>query len=196
MSSSQPARQQGDEVRCEGQSFQDLLDLEDVTVPDYLRENTCAFMGDDDLPVERYISKEFHDLEKEKMWSKVWQMACREEDIPEVGDHHVYNILDRSVIVVRSSENEIKGFINSCLHRGRFLRDEDGCVNEFRCPFHGATWELDGSFRGIPCQWDFRHLEDQDMRLPEVKIATWGGFIFINFDDNPEPFEDYIGVLA
>ena len=195
MSNTEKKRQQGDDVRCEGLSFQDLLDLEEVPVPDFLRENTCAYMGDDDLPVERYISREFHDQEKEKMWSKVWQMACREEDIPEVGDHHVYNIMDRSVIVVRSAENEIRGLINSCLHRGRLLRDEGGCVNEFRCPFHGATWELDGRFRGIPCEWDFRHLENTDMSLPEVKVATWGGFVFINFDQNAQPFEEYAGVF-
>ncbi|TXS95044.1 aromatic ring-hydroxylating oxygenase subunit alpha [Parahaliea aestuarii] len=188
-------RQQGENARCEGPSFQDLLDLEEVPVPDYLRENTCAYMGDDDLPVDRYISQQFHDLERDKMWNRVWQMACREEDIPEVGDHQLYNLFDRSVIIVRSAGNEIRGFINSCLHRGRLLRDEGGCVNEFRCPFHGATWELDGSFRGIPCQWDFKHLKEKDMNLPQVHVATWGGFVFINFAENPQPFEEYLGVF-
>lgn len=188
-------RQQGDGVRCEGTSFQDLLDLEEVEVPAYLRENTCDYMGDDDLDVARWISREFHDLEKEKLWPKVWQMVCRTEDIPEVGDHHVYDVIDQSVIVTRSSETEIKGFINSCLHRGRTLRDEDGCVQEFACPFHGATWDLNGEFKGIPCKWDFRHLEEKDMSLPQVKVDTWGGFVFINFDLNAESLADYLAPM-
>jgi phenylpropionate dioxygenase-like ring-hydroxylating dioxygenase large terminal subunit len=195
MSKAAKTRQQGDDVRCEGVSFQELLDMEEVPVPTYLREDTNPHMGDEDLPVERYITREFHNLEKEKLWPKVWQMVCREEDIPEVGDHHVYELIDQSVLVTRSSEHEIKGFINSCLHRGRLLRDEGGCVNEFRCPFHGATWALDGSFKGIPCQWDFRHLESQDMRLPEVRVDTWGGFVFINFDRDAIPLEEYMGVF-
>lgn len=187
--------QQGGNARCPGTSFQDLLDLEEVEVPLYLRENSCDDMGDDDLDVARWVSREYHDLEAKKLWPKVWQMACREEDIPEVGDNHVYEVVNESVIITRSSENEIKGFINSCLHRGRLLRDEDGHVKEFKCPFHGATWDLDGEFKGIPCKWDFKHLDDKDMRLPQVKVGTWGGFVFINFDLDAEPLEEYLAPM-
>ncbi len=194
MSNSQK-RQQGDGVRCEGASFQDLLDLEEVEVPAYLRENTCDYMGDFDLDVDRWISRDTHILEKKKLWPKVWQMACRVEDIPEVGDNHIYEVIDESVIITRTSENEIRGFINSCLHRGRLLRDEDGCVQEFVCPFHGATWDLNGNFKGIPCKWDFRHLEGKDMNLPQVQVDTWGGFVFINFDKNAEPLADYLAPM-
>jgi phenylpropionate dioxygenase-like ring-hydroxylating dioxygenase large terminal subunit len=188
-------REQGDDVRCPGTSWQELLDLEEVDVPAYLRENTCPYMGDEDLDVSRYLSREFHEAEKQKMWSKVWQMACREEDIPEPGDHFIYEIHDESVLITRSEDNKIRGFINSCLHRGRMLRNESGCVNEFRCPFHGATWDLQGKFKGIPCEWDFRHLKGRDMSLPEVKVDTWGGFVFINFDRNAPSLEEYMGVM-
>jgi len=194
MNSKINVRQQGDE-RCPGTSFQDLLDLEQVPVPEYLREECNPYMGDEDLSIDRYISQDFFNLEKEKLWPKVWQMVCREEDIPESGDHVVYDITERSVIVTRIENGDIRGYINSCLHRGRSLRDEGGCVNEFRCPFHGATWDLEGNFKGIPCQWDFKHLETRDMRLPQVKVDTWGGFVFINFDHNCEPLLDYLGVL-
>ncbi|GAB3114097.1 aromatic ring-hydroxylating dioxygenase subunit alpha [Aestuariicella hydrocarbonica] len=195
MTTTDKARQQGDNVRCQGTSFQDLLDLEEVEVPLYLRENSCDHMGDEDLDVARWVSREYHDLEAKKLWPKAWQMACREEDIPEVGDHHVYEVINESVIITRSSENEIKGFINSCLHRGRLLRDEDGHVKEFKCPFHGATWDLDGDFKGIPCKWDFRHLDEKDMKLPQVKVGTWGGFVFINFDEHAQPLEEYLAPL-
>ena len=67
------------------------------------------------------------------------------------------------------------------------LRDESGSVDKFRCPFHGATWDLEGQFQGIPNQWDFEHIEGRDMSLPQVKVATWGGFVFINFDQMRRP---------
>ena len=187
-------KQQG-EARCEGTSYQDLLDQETVAVPAYLRENTNPYMGDDDIDVARWISRDFHEKEKEKLWPKVWQMACREEDSPEIGDHHIYEIVNQSVIVTRTGENEFKGYINSCLHRGRLLRDCDGHAKEFVCPFHGATWDLNGEFKGIPCKWDFKHLDEKDMRLPQVKIDTWGGFIFVNFDDNASSLHDYLSPL-
>jgi phenylpropionate dioxygenase-like ring-hydroxylating dioxygenase large terminal subunit len=195
MTKHESIRQQGGDVRCDATSFQDYLDLETVPVPEYLRENTCPDMGDADLPVSRYLSREFHDLEKRKLWPRVWQVACRQEDIPQVGDHIVYDIVDDSVIVMRSAENEIRAFINSCLHRGRPLRDESGSVGELRCPFHGFTWGIDGEYKGNPCPWDFKHLEGRDMRLPQVRVGTWGGFVFINLSASGPSLEEYIGVI-
>ena len=95
-------KQQVDGGRFVGTTWQDLLDLETVEVPDYLRVQSNPDMGDEDLAVDRYVSQEFFDKEKEEMWPKVWQMACREEDIPESGDHFVYWIIQRSVIVTRT----------------------------------------------------------------------------------------------
>ena len=185
-------KQQGEE-RCEGISYQNLLDEETIEVPAYLREDTNPYMGDEDISVDRWISRDFHDKEKEKLWPKVWQMTCREEDIPEVGDHHIYEIIDQSIIVTRTGDDEFKGFINSCLHRGRILRDCDGHADEFVCPFHGATWDINGEFKGIPCKWDFSHLDEKDMSLPQVKVGTWGGFIFINFDNAAAPLGPTLG---
>ena len=102
---------QGDGGRFVGTTWQDLLDLETVEVPEYLRVKSNPYMGDEHLSVDRYISPEFFKEEKEKLWPKTWQMACREEDIPESGDHFVYWVIDRSVIVTRTPSGEIKGFI-------------------------------------------------------------------------------------
>ena len=82
--------------------------------------------GPTKVPVDRYFSKEFHDLEVEKVWKRVWQMACHEDDIPDVGDYHVYDIAELSFLLVRSGPDEIKAFYNACLHRGRLLREGSG----------------------------------------------------------------------
>ena len=124
-------------------------------------------------------------------------MGCRLEDIPEVGDHVVYNIVHDSVIVVRTGPDpaDIRGFINSCLHRGTLLRESDGCVKQFRCPFHGFTWALDGSLNFVPGAWDFKHLDWDEFRLPEVRVDCWGGFVFINFDLDSEELLSYLEIL-
>ena len=188
-------KQQGGELRSSGTSYQELLDLEQVDVPDSLRANTMAYMGSENLSVDRYISREFHELEKKKLWPKVWQMACREEDIPNVGDYIVYDVTDYSFIIVRSAENEIKSFYNTCLHRGRALRDKNGNDSYFRCPFHGFTWNLDGTLRFSPSKWDFEHFLKGDTNLDQTRLDTWGGFVFINMDDNCISLSDYLGVI-
>ncbi len=185
----------GEGPRSSGLSYQDLLDLETRPVPETLREQSAREIPVVKVPIDRYTSREFHDLEVEKVWKKVWQFACREEDIPEAGDHTVYDIADMSILCVRGPDMQIRAFHNVCLHRGRALKDFDGRSDELRCPFHGWSWNLDGSLKEIPCRWDFPHVEKDEYELPQVKVGTWGGFVFINMDPHCEPLSNFLGDL-
>ena len=181
--------------RSPGPSWQDVLDQDSRPVPDFLRAESPYLNGFGDIPKDRYLSREWHEKEKACLWSRVWQFACREEQIPEVGSYIVYEIADQSYLVTRVSEDEIKADPNVCLHRGRLLKTYDGRCSEFRCPYHGFAWHLDGELKHIPAEWDFPHLEarSEDMALPEVKVGTWAGFVFINPDPEAESLQDFLG---
>lgn len=174
--------------------FQQLLKQETVPVPEFLKPNHPGF-SDENLPVERYSARWFHELEAEKLWPKSWQMVCREEDIQKPGDHMVYDIVDTSIIVMRGQDDAIRGFYNSCLHRGRALRMGGGAVNQLKCPYHGFTWDLQGEFKSMPTSWDFKHLEPCQLKLPEVKVDTWAGFVFINQDLDAPSLAEHLDVL-
>jgi phenylpropionate dioxygenase-like ring-hydroxylating dioxygenase large terminal subunit len=177
-------------------TYQQLLDTDSHEVPDVLRWFSPMPPSEGDVPVERYTSAEFHQLEVEKVWTKVWQMACREEDLPEVGDHVTYDVVGRSILVVRSAPDEISAFHNVCPHRGRRIREHAGRDTELRCAFHGFAWELNGCLKQVPCQWDFPRLEPDEWGLPEVLVGTWGGFVFINMDLDAAPLEEHLGDLG
>ena len=181
--------------RSPGPSWQDVLNQDSRPVPDFLRAESPYLNGFGDIPKDRYLSREWHEKEKDCLWSRVWQFACREEQIPEVGSYIVYEIVDQSYLVTRVSEDEIKAYPNVCLHRGRLLKTYDGRCSEFRCPYHGFAWHLDGELKHIPAEWDFPHLEarSEDMALPEVKVGTWAGFVFINPDPEAESLQDFLG---
>lgn len=179
-----------------GPSVQEVLAKDVNAAPAIMREESPAEgQSVADVSIDRYFSKAWHDREVEKVWRKTWQLACRLEEIPSVGDHIVYEIVHDSLIVVRTSPSEIRAYINSCLHRGTMLRTEAGCVKQFRCPFHGFTWSLDGKLTVVPSQWDFPHVDKTKMNLPEAKVGTWGGFVFVNFDQACEPLESYLEIL-
>ena len=184
--------------RAPGLSYQQLLDTDTHDVPEILRREHPLEGGPMFVPVERYISTEFFHLERTKVWDRTWQMACREEHLPNVGDHVVYDVAGRSYLVVRSDPSTIKAFHNVCLHRGRLLRDEGGCrATDFRCPFHGFGWHIDGSLMQIPCAWDFPQVENAaDWSLRAVQVGTWGGFVFINPDPDAPSLESYVGELG
>ncbi|TDI60997.1 MAG: aromatic ring-hydroxylating dioxygenase subunit alpha [Alphaproteobacteria bacterium] len=185
------------EARSTGPSVQDILDRDGDNPPAPFRDQSYQYLGSDDLTVDRYICPDYAALEAERMWTKVWQMACREEEIPDIGDHIVYDIVDWSFIIVRTGKDDFKAYYNSCLHRGTQLRPSasEGHTENFRCPYHGWTWSLEGELIVQPCDWDFPHTKDRDFSLPQVQLGRWGGFIFINMDDDCEPLEDYLGVL-
>jgi phenylpropionate dioxygenase-like ring-hydroxylating dioxygenase large terminal subunit len=174
---------------------QGLLDSETRRVPASLRETSFVDLGNSDIPRERYLSRTIHDLEVDKVWNRVWQVVCREDEIRSVGDTWIYDVADASALVVRSAPGEVKAFRNACLHRGTQLRCAPGNVSELRCPFHGFTWRLDGTFSGMPCDWDFPEVRKGDFALPELRTATWGGFVFVNFDGDPPSLESHLEIL-
>lgn len=182
-------------ARSPGITYQQLLDTDTHAVPDVLRLESPRYLGSHDLPIDRYTSRSWHEKEVERLWSRVWQFACREEHIPDVGDFIIYEIVQSKFIVIRTAPDTIKAYWNSCLHRGRQIKDFDGHCSELRCPFHGYAWNLDGSLKGVPAAWDFPHVDQRaaagEFQLPEAKVATWAGFVMINPDPDAEPFEEY-----
>lgn len=185
-------------ARCPGPSAQEILDRDGDQPPAALRASRYEFLGDDDLPFSRYTSQAFYDKEIERLWPRVWQWACREEHIPNVGDYWVHDVGPYSAIVIRGADHAIRAFVNACPHRGMAFADagSQGAGKQFvRCPFHGMSWHLDGTLRDIPCRWDFPHIEDDTFQLDALPCDTWGGFVFISFDSNPGSLRDYLEVL-
>jgi phenylpropionate dioxygenase-like ring-hydroxylating dioxygenase large terminal subunit len=178
--------------------MQDILDADGDNPPAAMREQAYTFLGDKDLPFARYTDPAFHDLEMERLWPNVWQWACREEHIPEPGDRYVYDVGHHSVLVVRGADSHIRAFVNSCPHRGmKFAAEGSRGVRRanIRCPFHGMSWNLDGTLREIPCRWDFPHVSDATFGLDEVACDTWGGFVFIHMGENPPPLAAQLEVI-
>ena len=178
-------------------NYQELLDTDTRPVPPTLRVVHPAMdLGDGDVSIDRYISREWHEREKELLWRKVWQFACREEELPAPGDHVVYDIVGLSFLVVRQDDGSIKAFPNACLHRGRMLKDHEGSCSELRCPYHGYTWALDGSLKFVPARYEFPQVVDDDFHLTELPVGRWNGFVFINPDPHAAPFDEFIADLA
>lgn len=184
-------------ARAKGRTTAEVLRSDRCEAPPPLLEERYEFLGEDDIAINRYISREFFDREIEALWPRVWQWACREEHLREVGDTYVYDVGPYSVIVVRSGADSIEAFLNTCTHRGtRILSAEgSGFTQAFTCPFHGWCWNLDGSIKNIPARWDFPHVDADKHGLQRVRCETWGGFIFINMDPDAAPLADQLEVL-
>ncbi len=171
-----------------------------------------AKVTDDDfkrlIPKERFTSKEWLQKEYDLLWSRVWQWACREEEIPNNGDYYEYKIGDESIIIVRSETGKLNAFHNVCMHRGvRLVEGEHwwggrGTLNNFRdmfkgklrCVYHGWAWDLEGEISHLPGAKDFapERIQKSEICLRPVRCETWEGFVFINMDMDAEPLLEYL----
>jgi phenylpropionate dioxygenase-like ring-hydroxylating dioxygenase large terminal subunit len=145
------------------------------------------------IPKTDYLSPEFARLEAEHLWPRVWQIACREEEVPNVGDFVTYDVLDDSIVVVRSTDDTIKAFHNVCPHRGRILVEGHGQIKQFVCRFHGWQFGLDGENKLVVDKDDWKGcFKDADIRLGEVRVDTWGGWVWINMDPEGESLQEFL----
>ena len=181
--------------RSPGPSWQELLAEDSRPVPAFLAEDHYRPLGNEPIPVARYTSEAFAALERERLWPHVWQFAAREEDLPEAGDFAVFDNAGRSWLIVRQPDGAVRAFHNVCLHRGRKLKTEDGWAGELQCPFHGFSWNTDGSLKTIPCAWDFPDLSRADMQLPEAEVGRWAGYIFLREERGGPSLAEYLAPL-
>ncbi len=151
------------------------------------------------IPAERYRSREYQDRERERLWMRVWQVAGRQEDIPDPGDWMEYRILDQSYVIVRGGDGEIRGFVNACRHRGNALCQGRGHATRLVCPYHRWSYRLDGRLLAVskpdydgPVE-EFVGREKQELGLIRVPVDCFAGFVFLNPDPGAAPLSGFLG---
>lgn len=144
------------------------------------------------IPTYRYTSPDFAGLEMDRLWPRVWQLACTLDQVANVGDWYEYRLGPYSVLIVRGDDGELRAFQNACRHRGSALCEGSGSSRtEIRCPFHRWTWDLRGQLREVPSRREFGVLND-DLPLLRVQIDSWGPLVFVNLDPAAEPLAEFL----
>ncbi len=160
------------------------------------------------IPAQRYYDEAFYRLENEHLWPHVWQMACRLEQIPDVGDWVEYSNLGQSVLIVRTADG-VKAYHNACRHRGVPIAGGYGndcgkvasgnCAQSgFVCPFHGWRWNMDGENTLVYGKHLFseRQLNPDDINLVPCRVETWANCAWINHDDDAPSVRETFGPVA
>ena len=150
------------------------------------------------IPTGRYTSTEFYALEKEQLWNKVWVIAGREEDIPEVGSFLRFDEFGVPLVLVRGSDNVIRCFSNTCQHRGApIVRDQSGISRFLRCQYHAWTYANDdGRLLAVTDERDFVDLCKDEKGLPQMRCEMWGGWIWVNLDSQAQPLDEFLSPIS
>ncbi len=150
------------------------------------------FDGTRTLPGKYYHSEEIYEEEVEKIFYKFWVYACRAEEISSVGDYKLIKVANESLILVRDKSHEVKALFNVCRHRGTQLCDKPKGIfksKSIQCPYHAWTYALDGKLLNAPLMKEGHGFQKDECALHQASVHIWEGFVFINLDKNPAPFE-------
>ena len=169
--------------------------------PSIERDTPLPNIGRETLSGDRFHSKEVMAKEWSHLWRKVWNMGPRLEEFSDEGDYVIHSLGKESFIFVKDKDESIRGFYNVCQHRGRRIvcDNREGNAKFFKCPYHAWSWNIDGSLKGIPDADTFPQFKDgipkDQLGLTEIRVDTWGGWVWFNIDGKAEPLLDYLDVL-
>ena len=135
------------------------------------------------LPAWTYNSDELTQLEMEQLFLCSWRFVGHVSDIPNSGDYQCFEMADERAVVVRDQDGQVRAFHNVCRHRASRVVGEDKghCGKAFICPFHGWSYNLDGTLKNIPKADSFPPIDKQEFGLKSLDCEVWHGMIFIRF---------------
>jgi phenylpropionate dioxygenase-like ring-hydroxylating dioxygenase large terminal subunit len=148
------------------------------------------------LPPWCYTSDKFYQREVERIWRKAWNFLGHVAQVSKPGDYLALEFAGVPLLIVRDKDDVVRAFANSCRHRGSALLDEGtGRCRSLICPYHSWTYNLDGTLAGAP---EMQKTEDFDRSkngLIPIRLETWGGFMFVCFDETAAPLSTWLGGL-
>jgi len=145
------------------------------------------------VSTDRYVSPDYAERERERVWMKTWQIVGRADELPQAGDWKEHTIFDQSYIVIRGSDGGIRGFVNACRHRGNKICLGKGNSPRLTCPYHLWSYAHDGRLVGVARPDLVGPIDKEELGLIQVPVDCFAGFIFLNPDRDAIPLEEFLG---
>ena len=147
------------------------------------------------LPSRFYTDPAILDYERHAIFWQTWQVVGYSEQVTKPGDYFTFDLVGEPLLVARDTEAHLRGYYNVCRHRAGPPAEGCGSRKVFRCGYHGWTYGLDGRLLNAPEMEGVCNFNHEDFALRPVAVSEWGGLIFVNLAENPEPLGTALGEL-
>mgnify|MGYP005620893409 FL=1 len=169
-------------------------------LPDLLVEKLERCLGEYEdtwtLPPECYTSQEVFTAEQERIFHQGWVGIGRADRWVDPGHFAALEIGGVPIVVVRGDDGELRAFANSCRHRAAKIMEGEGHCSRMRCRFHFWTYAQDGRLVGAPRMQKTPGFNNADFGLVEFSVVEWEGFALVSLEENPPPFERWVGEFS
>jgi Rieske 2Fe-2S family protein len=166
--------------------------------PDQLARTLAPFGKARMLPRAAYVSEDVLAWEREHFFDGTWVCAGRADLVAQPGGQLGTRIGSTGVLLMRGNDNRLRAFANICRHRGHELLACGASTTRGAvvCPYHGWSYELDGSLRHAPRTGDVPNIIESEFGLVPLAVDTWAGWVFVNVDGKAAPLAEHIGGFA
>jgi phenylpropionate dioxygenase-like ring-hydroxylating dioxygenase large terminal subunit len=142
-----------------------------------------------------YTDADIYERDISQIYLNSWLYAGHASEIPKVGDWFLFELAGESLIIMRKNDNEIAAMLNVCRHRGsKICLENKGHSKKLVCRYHAWVYELDGSLRAAAHMGE--DFDKTGISLKQVHTEVLEGMVYINFAEQPAPFDTVRNALT
>ena len=170
------------------------IDLQD-NKPDSAKSAGAA-RGVYGLPARWYWEREIWQAERRQIFAREWQLVGPASDFPNPGDYSAAEVAGYRFFVIRDRDGALRAFHNVCPHRAsQLLDDGHGHCGVLRCRYHGWVFDTAGNLKRAPDFGEADWFRKEEHGLMPIRVETWRGLVFVNFDESAPPLVESLGSL-
>jgi len=148
------------------------------------------------IPAPWYRDPRIEELERTNVLSATWQVAGRLDQVRDTGQFFTADVAGEPIVVVRADDGPLRAFFNVCRHHAAAVVTEaQGCAKQFRCPYHGWTYGIDGALKGMVEFDGVCNFDRAKNGLVPIRLDTWENFVFVNLDGRAAPLSSFLGAV-
>jgi Rieske 2Fe-2S family protein len=149
------------------------------------------------LPRAFYRDQDVYEFDVEQVFPRSWLMIGFEVELPDPGSYLALTIGTNPIVVVRGRDGVVRGFHNTCRHRGsQICSNGRGRTSRLICPYHKWTYDLEGRIIGAARMGP--QFQAEEHRLAPISVRLLAGCVYVALTPNaPDfgPFEAAVGPL-
>lgn len=148
------------------------------------------------IPAPWYFDPSIAKLERASVFSSTWQVVGRADQVRDNGQYFTADLAGEPLVIARGEDGQLRAFYNVCRHHAAAVVTEaQGCAKQFRCPYHGWTYAIDGTLKGMVEFDGVCNFDRAKNGLVPVRVDVWENFVFVNLDGRAAPLRDFLGVV-
>jgi len=148
------------------------------------------------IPAPWYFDLRIAELERASVFSAAWQVVGRTDQVRDKGQFFTAELAGEPLVVARGEDSQLRAFYNVCRHHAAAVVTEaQGCAKQFRCPYHGWTYGIDGALKGMVEFEGVCNFDRAKNGLVPIRVDVWENFVFVNLDGRAAPLRNFLGVV-